>query len=79
MMKLLSSRIFWGVFLVIGGTLLLLDTFRVIKAGDLFWTVVSAFVGLLFLSAYITNHDHWWALIPGIIFLAIAALIGFHS
>jgi len=79
MMKLLSSRIFWGVILVIGGTLLLLDTYGLIKAGDLFWTVVSAFIGLLFLSAYITNHDHWWALIPGIIFVAIAALIGFNS
>lgn len=79
MIKLLSSRIFWGLLLVIGGTLLLLDTFGVIKAGDLFWTVVSALAGLLFLSAYGTNHDRWWALIPGIIFLAIAALIGLSS
>jgi hypothetical protein len=79
MMKLLSSRIFWGVVLVIGGALLLLDTFGIFKGGELFWTVVSGIVGLLFLSLYLTNHDHWWALIPGIIFLAIAAMIGLNS
>jgi hypothetical protein len=56
-----------------------LDTFGIFKGGALFWTVVSGIVGLLFLSRYITNHEHWWALIPGIIFLAIAATIGLSS
>ena len=79
MMKLLSSRIFWGVFLVIGGALLLLDTFGIMKGGDLFWTIVSGIAAVLFLSVYVTNHNHWWALIPGIIFLALAATIGFNS
>lgn len=79
MMKLLSSRILWGVILVIGGALLLLDTFGIFKGGALFWTIVSGIVGLLFISLYVTNHDHWWALIPGIIFLAIATTIGLNS
>ena len=79
MMKLLSSRILWGVILVIGGALLLLDTFGIFKGGALFWTIVSGIVGLLFISLYVTNHDHWWALIPGIIFLAIAITIGLNS
>jgi hypothetical protein len=34
---------------------------------------------VLFLSLYISNHDNWWALIPGIIFLAVAATIGLDS
>jgi hypothetical protein len=79
MLKIVSSRIFWGLLLVIGGVLLLLDTFGIFKGGELFWTIVTALVGVLFLSVYITNHIHWWSLIPGIIFLALAALIGTTS
>ncbi len=79
MLKIISSRIFWGLVLVIGGALLLLDTFGIFKGGALFWTIIMAVVGVLFLSVYITNHAHWWALIPGIIFLALAALVGLDS
>jgi hypothetical protein len=78
-MKILSSRIFWGLVLVIGGVLLLLDTFGVINGGALFWTIVSAFVAILFFSIYFTNREHWWALIPGTIFLSITALIGLNE
>ena len=76
MVKVLYSRIFWGVLLVIGGALLLLDTFGVFKGSDLFWTVITAIGGILFISVFITNRIHWWALIPGIILLAVAAMIG---
>ncbi|MFZ0534509.1 MAG: hypothetical protein WAM09_15135 [Anaerolineales bacterium] len=79
MMKLLSSRLLWGLVLVVGGVLLLLDTFGIFKGGALFWTIVSGVAGVLFLSLYISNHDNWWALIPGIIFLAVAATIGLDS
>jgi hypothetical protein len=79
MIKVLSSRLFWGMVLVIGGVLLLLDTFGIFKGGALFWTIVSVVAGLLFLSLFITNRDNWWALIPGIIFLAIAAMVGLNS
>ncbi len=78
-MKLLSSRLLWGLVLVVGGVLLLLDTFGIFKGGALFWTIVSGVAGVLFLSLYISNHDNWWALIPGIIFLAVAATIGLDS
>jgi hypothetical protein len=79
MVKFLSSRLLWGLILIIGGALLLLDTFGIFKGGALFWTAVSGIVGLLFLSIYVSNQDHWWALFPGIIFLAIAATIGLNS
>jgi hypothetical protein len=65
--------------LVIGGVLLLLDTFGIFKGGAIFWTIVSVVAGLLFLSLFITNRENWWALIPGIIFLAIAAMVGLNS
>jgi hypothetical protein len=79
MLKVLSSRLFWGFVLVIGGIFLLLDTFGLFQAGELFWTVVSAVTGILFLSLFVSNRDHWWALIPGTIFLAISALIGLNT
>jgi hypothetical protein len=79
MAKLLSSRLLWGLVLVVGGALLLLDTFGIFQGGALFWTVASAFAGALFLAVYITDHNHWWALIPGTIFLAVAATIGLNS
>ena len=79
MMRILSSRLLWGFILVIGGVLLLLDTFGIFKAGGIFWTIILGIVGLLFLSIYITDHDHWWALIPGIIFLSIVATIALYT
>ena len=79
MMRLLSSRLVWGIVLVIGGVLLLLDTFGIFKGGEFFWTVALGIVGILFLIVYINNHVHWWALIPGIIFLSLAATIGLDS
>ena len=79
MMKVLSSRLFWGVMLVLGGILLLLDTFDIFRGGALFWTIIGAIAGILFLSLFITNRDHWWALIPGTIFIAISATIGLDT
>jgi hypothetical protein len=79
MIKLLSSRLLWGLVLIIGGALLLLDTFGIFEGGALFWTVVAAFAGVLFLALYISDHNHWWALIPGTSFLAVSATIGLTS
>ena len=79
MIKILSTRLFWGLLLILAGVLLLLDTFDIFKGGDLFWTIVSAFAGVLFISSYVTNHDNWWALIPGTILLTVSATIGLTS
>jgi len=78
-MKILSSRLLWGLLLVVGGILLLLDTFGVFKGSALFWTIISAAAGVLFLSFYATNRPHWWALIPGVIFLTLAITIGLDA
>ena len=78
-MRYLSSRMLWGLVLIIGGALLLLDTFGLFQGGALFWTIALAVAGILFLSVYINNNIQWWALFPGVIFLAISALIGLDS
>jgi hypothetical protein len=79
MTKILSSRLFWGLVLVFGGVLLLLDTIGIFKGNALFWTIATAVTGILFLWVYFPNRDKWWALIPGVIFLAISATIGLTS
>lgn len=74
-MKWLTSRTLWGILLIVGGILFLLDNLNIINFGDIFWGIVLGIGGLGFLSVYFTDRQHWWALIPGSTLLAIATLI----
>ena len=76
MLKWLSSQVFWGLMLIVGGVLFLLQNLGVFEGSELFWGVAMGIVGLLFLGTYIGNREHWWALIPGVILLARALLLG---
>ncbi len=76
MIRVISSRFFWGGLLIIGGVLLLLNTFGIIQGGSIFWIAFCALVGILFVALYISNHEHWWAMIPGVSLLGISAGIG---
>jgi uncharacterized membrane protein HdeD (DUF308 family) len=75
MAKLLESRILWGSLLVLAGILFLLQNIFAFEFGDLFWTILLVLGGLFFISVYISNRQHWWALIPGVVLLAVATLI----
>jgi hypothetical protein len=75
-MKILTSRIFWGLLLILGGVLFLLQNLNVFEGGALFWMIVLAFLGVLFIAVFVSNRLNWWALIPGIILIAVAILIG---
>jgi hypothetical protein len=79
MKRIFSSAIFWGIILILGGGLFLLDTFGMINIGELLWLIITGVVGLLFLAVYLSNHDHWWALIPGTILLTFTTLIGLNT
>jgi hypothetical protein len=74
-MKLLKSRITWGVLLILGGLLFLLHNLEVIVIGNLIWGLLFALGGLIFLSVYISHREHWWSLIPGFVLLSLAAVI----
>jgi hypothetical protein len=78
-MKLLTSKIFWGLILVVGGLILLLEQLDIIEGSEIFWMVVSAIAALLFLLALVTNRDAWWAAIPGIGLLAVALSLGLDA
>lgn len=74
-MKWITSRAVWGLLLIIGGVVFLLENLGILTIGDFFWAGIFAIAGLAFLSVFLTNRENWWGLIPGIIFLAIAAII----
>jgi len=72
-MKLLSSRIFWGILLVLGGIALLLENLNILPISGLIWGIILGVGGLVFLSVYFENRSVWWPLIPGITLLSICA------
>ena len=74
-MRLLASRTLWGILLIIGGILFLLDNLGILAVGGLVWGIIMAVAGLVFLSVFASNREHWWALIPGFVLLAVGAII----
>jgi hypothetical protein len=78
-MKLLKSRILWGVLLVAGGIALLLENIEVLRIGGLIWGVVLVIAGIIFLAVYFEDRVNWWPLVPGISLLGagFSALLSF--
>lgn len=74
-MKILGSRTVWGSLLILGGLLLLLENLTEIRFSSLIIPVLFGFAGLTFLSTYLHNRASWWAIIPGVVLLGLAALI----
>lgn len=76
MKKILTSKVFWGLMLVVGGLILLLESIGLLEGSDIFWIALLGITGILFLVALATNRGAWWAAIPGICLLGIALGIG---
>ena len=74
-MNWITSRTFWGVLLIIGGIIFLLENLGIVAIGEAFWGVLLGVAAIGFLSVYLTNRENWWALIPGMILLSVSALI----
>jgi hypothetical protein len=73
-MKVLASRLFWGLILMGGGLLLLLSNLGVIEINAPVWSVIFLVASIGFLSVFVTDRENWWALIPGMVFLALASI-----
>lgn len=73
--KWLNSRIVWGIILILGGVVFLLQNVFNLQLSALIWTIVFGLAGVAFLSVYFTDHEQWWSLIPGLVLLGIAATI----
>lgn len=73
-MKRFDPQIVFGLLLLTGGALALLQTMGYLKnASDVFWGGMFIAIGLLFLSLLVGGH--WWSVFPGFTLFAIGALI----
>jgi len=65
-----------GILLITLGTLLLLSNFDIITMD---WSLIIgplfAIGGLAFLAVYLLDRNNWWALIPGLVLIALGTLI----
>lgn len=70
-----TLNVFWGLLLVLAGALFLLDNLNLIEVQGMIWGVLIGIGGFAFLSVYLADKEHWWAIIPGMTLLGVAALI----
>ena len=70
-MKWPILRILWGLLLILAGVLFLLNSIGTITIGENQWAIILGIGGLAFLSVFISDRNHWWALFP-----AFGLLIG---
>jgi hypothetical protein len=73
--KRTNVELILGLFLVLGGAIVLLQNLNVIPTSGVFWGFAFLFAGLVFLYVYLANRLHWWALIPGFTLLGIGGTI----
>jgi hypothetical protein len=75
----------WALFpsfgLLIGGTILFLESAFPGLSDDFGGAIAMGGIGLVFLLIFITNIKNWWALIPAgvLLSLAVMLLLGFES
>ena len=75
-MRGIQTRVLWGVLLIAGGVLFLLQNLGIVPQGlELFWALVFGLAALLFLIAFFARAENWWAAIPGFTFLGLAGAI----
>lgn len=74
-MKLLTSRMSWGLLLIAGGVLFLLQNLNVLPENAPMWTIIFGGFGLYFLAIFITSGQHWWSAFPAFTLLALASII----
>lgn len=72
--KRYDPRLWLGILLVLGGLLALLDAMGVISnAGGIFWGLIFAAGGALFLYMLLNDRENWWAAFPAFTLFGLAA------
>jgi hypothetical protein len=73
-MKRFDPQILFGLLLLTGGVLTLLQTMGYLKdASDVFWGGIFIAIGLAFLALLLGGH--WWGVFPGFTLLALGVVI----
>jgi hypothetical protein len=70
-----DGRIWWGLLLILGGVLFLLQNLGLLFFGNLVWAVLMAAGGVAFLVVVFRNRHNWWAVIPGLVLIYLAFLV----
>ena len=69
-------RVVGGILLIVCGILVLLQNLGILGgAVDLLWVLLFGAGGVVFLSVFLSDRAHWWALIPGFALLSLGAII----
>ena len=75
-MRRFETRVAWGILLIAGGVLFLLQNLGILGGGiALLWALLFGAAGVIFLYVFLTDRANWWAVIPGFVLLSLAALI----
>ena len=73
-MRRIDPRLLIGILLIVGGLLSLLDAQGIISNGSgIFWGMVFAAGGVVFLYMLFNDPSNWWAAFPGFTLLGLAA------
>lgn len=73
-MRRIDPRLLFGVLLVLGGVLSLLEVGGFLSnASGIFWGVLFGAAGLVFLNILIRDRNNWWAAFPAFTLLGLAA------
>ena len=85
-MKRFDWRILWGILLVLGGIVFLMDNLNIIdmqpllnNLAPLVWVLIFGLVGAGFLLYFLSSRSDWWAAIPGFTLLGLSFLIGYET
>ena len=72
-----NSTMLWGLLLIALGSFFFLQATGILGVlSSLFWTLIFAAAGSVFLYFFLTGlHDRWWAAIPGFTLMGLAAVI----
>jgi hypothetical protein len=74
-MRRVDMRLFWGLLLVAGGALFLLQNLGFLPFGEYVWALLFAAAGISFMAFFLTDRANWWAVIPGLVLLGLGAVI----
>jgi hypothetical protein len=66
-------------FLILLGGVILLNNLHIlpwdVTAMQWFWLLVFGGAGAAFVGVFLSNHENWWAIIPGCTLLGLAVLV----
>lgn len=76
-----ESNAIWGILLIVGGLLFLLQNLGILRGlAALMWVVLFGAAGLFFLYLFLKDlASNWWAAIPGCTLLGLSATVFFDE